>query len=120
MKMIVNMTRKKWVIVILSIMVFIGILFLSWPAKPMPVDTQAIIDATTKKLELQYQDQLKNKDVALKDLRSQLIVSENKYRTLIARYVALQKEKENVKPPITNTETRDRFIALGFSPLPVK
>ena len=60
------------------------------------------------------------KEAAVKDYQSRLIVSQNKVAMWADRYSALQKEKENVKPPQTNAELRDRFTALGFPPLAVQ
>lgn len=48
---------------------------------------------------------------------SKLSASQAKYTTLVNQYVDLEKRKANVKAPTTNTEIRDRFIALGFAPL---
>jgi hypothetical protein len=111
---------NKWIIigsaVLVAIIVFI---YLSWPS-PKPVNTQQIINDTKAELEKQYTAQLKDKDAQIKDYQSRLVVSEGKYATLVKKYNVLQKEKENVKPPATNAELRDRFTALGYSPLPAK
>lgn len=111
---------QKWVylggIVIVAIILLV---FLSWPSLK-PIDTQAIINNTKIELEKQYTAQLKDKDAQIQDAKSRLTVSEGRYSGLVQKLADLQKEKVNVKPPTTNKELRDRFIALGFVPLPAK
>ncbi len=103
----------------LALVAIITLIYLSWPS-PKPPDTQQIINDVKIELEKQYTAQLKDKDTQIKDAKNRLTVSEGRYAGMVQKYVELQKEKVNVKPPVTNAETRDRFIALGFVPLPAK
>jgi len=103
-------------IVLIVVLVFI---FLSIPScqKP-PVTPQQTINEVKVELEKQYASQLKEKDTQIKDYKSRLAVSESKYKTLVDRYVDLERRKNEIKPPSTNAELRDRFTALGYPPLP--
>ena len=112
--------NRKWVIigsaVLAGIIIFI---FLSMSARKT-VDTTQILNDAKVELAKQYTAQIMDKDVLIKDYQSRLTVSEGKYSALFQKYASLQKEKENVKPPQTNAELRDRFAALGYSPLAIK
>jgi hypothetical protein len=115
----IEMSRTRWAIVILAVAAAIPLLYISWPS-PKPANVQQIINDTKKELEVQYMKQVAEKETALKYLKSRLVVSEGKYKALVKKYIDLQKEKENVKPPQTNAELRDRFTALGYPPLSAK
>jgi type VI protein secretion system component VasK len=117
--MTIEWTRRNILIGVLVVVAIVAILYLSWPAR-QPDNTQQIVNDAKKALEAQYTKQLKEKDLAVKDFQSRLTVSESKYKLIVRKYQDLQKEKENVKPPQTNAELRDRFVALGFPPVPVK
>jgi hypothetical protein len=91
----------------------------SWPSKK-PVNAPAIIDDTKTKLEEQYKKQLKEKTDAEKLANGRLKVEQEKYRVLVDKYSKLQKEKEDVKPPVDDADRRQRFIDAGFVPLPSK
>lgn len=110
----------KWIVIggaiLIGLMIFV---ILSIP-KSKPPNPIPVISDTQAQLQKQYDAQLKAKDITINDYKSRLVVSQEKYLTKSREYDKLQKEKENVKPPITNAETRDRFIALGFNPLPIK
>lgn len=111
---------NKWIIIgsviLVGIIIFV---YISIPNSKPPNPIPLINDAQIQ-LQKQYEAQLKSKDSTIRDYQSRLTVSQEKYSTLTNRYIQLQKEKENVKPPVTNAETRDRFAILGFTPLPIK
>ena len=115
----IEMSRTRCAIVILAVAAAILLMYLSWP-NPKPANVQQIINDTKKEMEVQYVKQIAEKDTALKDLKSRIVVSEGKYKVLVQKYIDLQKEKENVKPPQTSAELRDRFTALGYPPLSAK
>jgi hypothetical protein len=112
--------RTGWLLIALAVVAMTAILFFSIGSSKKPVPTIAVLDATQKKIEVQFQNQLKEKEAEVKDYKLRLVVSEGKYKALAQKYSDLQKEKENVKPPETNTELRDRFNALGYTPLPTE
>lgn len=103
-------------LVLISLAIFI---YLSIPS-PKPPNPIPLITDTQAQLQKQYEAQLKAKDISIRDYQSRLAVSQERATMWANKYSTLQKEKENVKPPVTNAETRDRFISLGFTPLPVK
>jgi len=110
----------KWIViggaVIIGLVIFIIMSIpKSKPLNPIPTISEAQIA-----LQKQYESQLKDKDATINDYKSRLTVSYEKYTSITNKYLALQKEKENVKVPVTNTEIRNRFIAFGYTPLPVK
>lgn len=112
--------NNKWVIVggliLAGLMIFI-ILSIpeSKPPNPIPV-----INDTQAQLQKQYEAQLKAKDISINDYKSRLAVSQERANIWANKYNELERKKNEVKAPATNAETRDRFIALGFIPLPVK
>lgn len=114
-------SKYQWqilgVVCLLAIFFFI---YLSWPEKPIPIDTQQIINNTKAELTKQYEKHLATKDTEIKDAKAKLYVSESKYKVIVEKYETLKKERENVKPPQTNQELRDRFSTLGYPPLPIK
>jgi hypothetical protein len=115
----IEMTNKRWALAGAFVVALALLVYTSWP-NPKPVDTTAAINAAKVALEKQYTAQIKEKDVQIEDYKSRLTVSEGKYGTLVQKYIKLQKEKTDVKPPVTNAELRARFTALGYPPLPVK
>jgi len=115
----------KGVIILASI---IALAIWLWPSSPKPIDAPAVIDSTIgQTLKDQYERTLKAKEETIltqnrqiNDFKSRLKVSEAKYETLAKKYSDLEKEKRDVPPPKSNTEIRDRFIALDRTPLPPK
>jgi hypothetical protein len=116
----IEMTKNRWGLLAAFVAAIALLLYVSWPAPPAPNNSRQIVDDGRKALEAQYKEQLKEKDAAVKDLRSRLSVSESKYQVIVRKFQDLQKEKEDVQPPKTNAELRDRFVALGFPPVPGK
>ena len=112
--------RTGWLLIALAVVAGAAILFFSIGGSKKPVPAIAVLDTAQKKMEVQFQNQLKAKEAEIKDYKSRLVVSEGKYKALAQKYINLQKEKENVKSPETNAELRDRFTALGYPPLPAK
>lgn len=107
-------------------LVIVFAIYMMWPVKKSDT-TIDILNTVKKQMEEQFNKQLKDKDTAIKDKDAaiqeavnRLIISEGKYQSLVARYSILQKEKINVKAPVTNAETRNRFTILTYIPLPVK
>lgn len=96
------------------------IAYLSVPSCSKPVTPTAVINQAQAAMETQFKVQLKDKDAQITDYKNKLVVSQGKYAALVRRYNTLQKEKENVKAPVTNKELRDRFVALGYPPLAIK
>lgn len=116
----IEMTKNRWGLVAAFVAAIALLLYVSWPASPPPNTGRQIVDDGRKALEAQYREQIKEKDEAVKDLRSRLSASESRYQVIVRKFQDLQKEKENVQPPKTNAELRDRFTALGFPPVPGK
>lgn len=112
--------RTGWLLIALSVVAVAVILFFCIGGSKKLVPAIAVLDIAQKKMEIQFQNQLKEKEAEIKDYKLRLVVSEGKYKVLAQKYSALQKEKENVKPPETNAELHDRFNALGFPPVPAK
>lgn len=112
--------RPGWSLIALAVVAVAAIMFFSIGGSKKPVPAIAFLDTVQKKMEVQFQNQLKAKEAEIKDYKSRLVLSEGKYKTLALKYSALQKEKENVKPPETSAELRDRFNALGYPPEPAK
>lgn len=114
-----EISNKEWVLggILVIVLVVFGIM--SCPKK-QAVTTIPAINAAQQAMETQFKAQIADRDTQIKDAKARLIASEGRYSVLVDKYVNLQKEKDNVKAPITNAETRDRFTALGYPPLPVK
>lgn len=104
-------------VVLVAILV---IVYLSIPSCSKPATPTVVINQAQVAMEKQFAAQLKDKDVQIADYKNKLVVSQGKYTALVQKYNTLQKEKENVKAPVTNKELRDRFVALGYPPLAVK
>ena len=113
----IEMTNSRWAFVGVVILAIAFLMYISWPAKPPAVDTVKLIAEATAKVEAQFKGQIAEQELAVRDYKSRLAVSEAKYKTLAIRYEELQKGKESVTKPTTNTEIRDRFTALGYPPL---
>lgn len=114
--------ENRWLmiagVVLIGIFIFI---FLSIPScQKKPITPQQTINEVRTELEKQYTAQLNEKDTQITDYKSRLTLSEGKYKVLVSKYVDLERRKNEVKPPVTNNEIRDRFIALGYVPLAVK
>jgi len=116
---------QKWIylgsVIIIILIIFA---FLSWPKK-QPVTTIPAINAAQQTIEKQLNKQITDKDTVIKskegvikDLQNRLTLSDKKYKSIVDKFIVLQKEKENVKTPITVKELRDRFVTAGFIPLP--
>jgi hypothetical protein len=116
----IEMTNKRWGLLAVFVLVVALAIYASWPPTTKPADATAAINAAVEAAKKPLLAQLKEKDAELTDYKSRLDVSEGKYSTLSAKYIKLQKEKIDVKPPVTNIELRARFTALGYPPLPVK
>ena len=112
--------RTGWLLIALVGVAIAALLFFSIGGTKKPLPVVAVLNTAQAQMETQFKNQLKEKDVQIKDYKSRLAVSDAKYKTLVQKYNDLQKEKENVKAPTSNTETRNRFIALDFVPLPAK
>ena len=121
MKIFNTEINNKWVgiagIILAAILV---IAYLSIHSCSKPVTPTAVINQAQQQMTAQFTAQIKEKDSLILDYKNKLIVSQGKYTALVQRYNDLQKEKINVKPPQTNAELRNRFIALGYPPLAVK
>ena len=114
-----EISKSTAIIAAIAIVALIALVWVAWPSKA-PISTQATINEVKAQLEAQFNKQLEEKDIQIKDYKSRLVVSDGKYKVLVKKYADLQKEKENVKLPVTNAELRDRFTALGYPPLPLK
>lgn len=108
---------NKWIgvggIVLLAVIVFI---FLSWPSKPPPTPTVAINEAQAAIIKTQ-QKMIDEQARGISGYKTKLTISEGRAAAWQKKYLDLQKVKEDVKPPTTNQELRDRFTALGYAPL---
>ncbi len=113
---------NRWLIAggsILAGIIVLVVISIPSCSKP-PVTPQQTINEVKAELEKQYTAQLKDKEATIRDYQSRLTVSYDKYTAMANRYIALQKEKDNVKPPETNREIRSRFVTLGYPPLAAK
>lgn len=117
--MTIVMSPIRWIFVGFILLSVAAVLYFAWPAKPPAIDTTALIAEATAKVEAQFKADIAEKQIAINDYKSRLAVSEAKYKTLATRYTELQKGKDSVTRPATNSELRDRFTALGYAPLPV-
>ena len=114
-----EINNSTLIIAAIVVVVAITLVWIAWSSKA-PVSTQAAINEVKAQLEVKFNKELEAKDSQIKDYKSRLVVSDGKYKALVNKYDDLQKDKENVKSPVTNAELRDRFIALGYHPLPIK
>ena len=114
-----EISKSTAIIAAIAFVALIALVWVAWPSRA-PVSTQATLNDVKVQLEAQFNKELEAKDLQVKDYKSRLVVSDGKYKALVKKYTGLQKEKENVKPPVTNAELRDRFVALGYPPLPIK
>ena len=114
----IEMTNSRWGLLSVFVVSLALLIYLSWPSSPKQVDTMAAINEATETIEKQYKGQIAEKERQVTDFKSRLVVSEGKYKLLAQKYQSLQKEKDNVKAPITNQDIRDRLTAAGFTPLP--
>ena len=110
----------KWIVIGGAVIVGLVIFIIMSIPKANPTNPIPTINEAQVALQKQYESQLKDKDATINDYKSRLTISYEKYTSITNKYIALQKEKENVKAPVTNTEIRDRFIVLGYTPLPAK
>lgn len=111
--------NKRVIIGAVILVVIVVLIYLSIPPSK-PAGTQQTINDVKAELEKQYAKQLEDKATQIKDYQSRLTLSEGRYRVLVDKYVDLERRKNDVKPPVTNAELRDRFIALGYAPLPAQ
>lgn len=84
-----------------------------------PVDTVTLIEEAKKEAQKPLLEIIAKKEAEVKDYKSRLVVSENKYKILVQKYADLQKEKEDVKPAQNDAEMVARFIAHGFAPMAI-
>jgi hypothetical protein len=113
-----DIDRKRIYLGSAVLIAIIVVVFLSWP-KPKPYSPIPVINAAQTAMELQFKQQLADKDIQIKDAKTRIESSERRYATLVIKYADLQKEKDNVKSPVNNAELRDRFTALGYTPTPL-
>jgi hypothetical protein len=116
----IQMTNGRWAFVGILILAIALLVYASWPAKPPAVDTVKLIAEATAKVEARFKTEIADREGTIRDYKSRLLVSEAKLKTLAVKYADLQRGKESVTTPATNTELRERFTALGFAPLPAK
>jgi hypothetical protein len=116
----IEMTPQRWGLLGALIIALILLVFFSWPKTPKVPDTTAALNAALETAKKPLLAEIKAKDGLIEEYKARIVVSEGKYSTLAAKYVKLQKEKTDVKPPTTNAELRSRFTALGYPPLPGK
>lgn len=112
--------NSKWIVIgglfLVGLVIFI-ILSIPESKSPNPVP---VINDTQVQLQKQYEAQLKAKDISINDYKSRLAVSQERANMWANKYNELERKKDEIKAPVTNAETRDRFISLGFIPLTVK
>jgi hypothetical protein len=111
---------NKWIAIGGAVLfAIIVIVYLSIPKTPTG-NTAQILDNAAEEIKAPLIKQIADKDVEIKTIKNQLIVSDGKYKVLVKKYIDLQKEKDNVRPPTTNEELRSRYDAAGFPMLPIK
>jgi len=113
----VEWIKKNIALVVAVVVIIVLIVWIAWPKTTPPSGTQTINEVKAA-LEKQYLEQIKDKENQVVDYKNRLTLSESKYRGLVDKYVDLERRKADVKPPVTDAELRDRFIALGYPPLP--
>lgn len=120
-KTVIFIGKAGWEKIVIFILLLVVLVFILWPGpKVKPDNTQQIIAAAQKVLEADFNKKIAAKEGEIRDWKSRYTVSEQKYKVITERYLALKKEKDDVKPPQTNDELRSRFTAMGFPPLPAK
>ena len=105
--------------IVIFVVVFVGIGVAGWAIGgffPHQSVTQKIIEDNKKLIDKQYEDQLKEKNQEIEMLNQQLADSEKKLKKLSNSLAQLKKRSENVQPPKTNKEARDRLNELGYPP----
>ena len=109
----------KAVIFVVLVVIF---MWLIWPAPPVlkPTNSAAVIAEAKKALQADYDKKIAAKEKEVKDWQSRYIVSDAKYKLIVTKYKDLQEEFTRVTAPKTNEEIRQRFIVLGYPPIPVK
>ena len=121
MKILSYEVANKWVylagLILVELFIFI---FLSIPSCQKTPDTTVAIGQMKAELEKQYNEQLAAKEAQITDYKTRLTQSEGRYAGMVQKYVDLEKRKNAVAPPKTNSELRDRFTALGYAPLAIK
>jgi hypothetical protein len=108
-----------WVPVAVAVIIIGLIAWAAWPKTPPPTGATEVLNNILKKEIAAKEEELAARDVQIKDYKNKLTVSEEKARAWAKKYADLQKEKENVKPPKTDKELRDRYGALGLPPAPI-
>ncbi len=113
LKSILTSLDVKTVLIACLAVALATLVWLSWWS-PKPADTAQLLNDLREKLTAQFEQDVKDRDVKIRDLSSRLVVSDSKYRTLSKRLTEVR--NEIIVPPKTNKELRDRFVALGFPP----
>lgn len=116
-----NFLKYIWITTIV-VAAIVALLFVlgSIPSCKKPNNPQDTINNIQQEIEKPLLAKIAEKEKQIAALKQQLNATQATYNSLVVRYNKLQKEKENVKPPTNNQEIRDRFIGLGFIPIPAK
>ena len=111
----------KWVVLGVVVLLAIALaVFVNWPKDKPTVSPSQTVNDVKVALEKQYMQQFEDKEKQIRDYQTRLTASESKYKVLVDKYVDLERRKNDVKPPVTDAETRDRFTAAGYPPIPLK
>ena len=114
--------QNKWLAIAGVVMiVIVAFIFFSIPSCHKDFITpQATLNEALATAQAPLLKTIEDQKTQIANNQTLIKVSANKYSDLVQKYVDLEKRKNDVKPPTTNAELRDRFIALGYAPLPVK
>jgi peptidoglycan hydrolase CwlO-like protein len=121
-------TRKNILVAVLILLVFAFIVIKSCSNSSSPDSKlQDTIDAAITRRVAEFENKIKAKDEQIKGIEesikmnnARIVISEEKYKVIAKKIADLKKERENVKPPQSNTERRARFNTAGFPMLPIK
>ena len=115
-----NWKRKDTLICIALALCLVIVFWLVNRPETPPINTQQVLANLRVQLEVQYKKAMEAKEAQIKDLKSRLSVSEQKYKYLSKKVQEIQNASTNIKPPQGLGELRDRFTAVGFPSLPAK
>jgi Sec-independent protein translocase protein TatA len=108
-------TSTKIIIGIVVVILIAIIVWAAWPKKAPPVAAE-VLNGIMKAELVAKQGEIDAKEAQIKDQTNKRIASEMREKVWAQKFADMQREKENVKPPTTDKELRDRFIVLGLPP----
>lgn len=103
----------------IAVIVLIVIAWWAWPntAKLIAEQTKALVAQNVKDMKAK-EAELRAKDITIGQRDAQIVISKAQYAAILKKYKEVSIAKANVKPAKTVQETRDRFAAAGYTPVP--